>query len=63
MTIIQKAVFAQVLIGKKVQDKPNTSYIEGCNMSKSTWKPPLWHFAIICLLSYNVCKDDNFTIF
>ena len=35
-------------------------------MSVPTRKPPLWHFIYsdaICLHSYNVCKDDNFTKF
>ena len=35
-------------------------------MSIPTRKPPLWHFTysnVICLHSYNVCKDDKITIF
>ena len=33
-------------------------------MSVPTRKPPLWHLTYsdaICLHSYNVCKDDNFS--
>ena len=42
--------------------------LQGSNqqMSMPTRKPPLWHITysnVIFLHSYNICKDDKFTIF